>query len=139
MFASSPEELETLLEDAVLLGDEGAVASLFDQGAVLVAGPLVTGPERALAELTKLGYVATTRTVTVQHDTAVVVGDQTVNVSVRTPHGAWRLVATIVRPGNVKRRDLTELTRNLSRGRGESVSPVAAKQSTRSKGRRQPN
>ncbi len=97
MFASSPEELETLLEDAVLLGDEAAVASLFDPGAVFVAGPLVTGPKRILAELAKLGYVATTRTVTVRRDSAIVVGDQAVNVAVRTPHGAWRLVATIVR------------------------------------------
>lgn len=99
MFASSPEELETLLEDAVLLGDEAAGASLFDDGAVLITGPRITGPKQALAELAKLGYVATTRTVTVRRDTAVVVGDHAVNVSFRTPHGAWRLVATIVRPG----------------------------------------
>lgn len=99
MFASSPEELETLLEDAVILGDEAAVASLFDHGAVLITGPVVTGPKRALAELAKLGYVATTRTVTVRRDTAVVVGDHAVNVSLRTPYGPWRLVATIVRPG----------------------------------------
>jgi hypothetical protein len=99
MFAPSPEALETLLEDAVLLGDEAAVASLFDPGAVLITGPLITGPNRALAELTKLGYVATTRTVTVRRDTAVVVGDHAVNISFRTPHGAWRLLVTIVRPG----------------------------------------
>jgi hypothetical protein len=99
MFASSPEELETLLEDAVLLGDEAAVAALFDAGAVLVTGPRITGPKQALAELAKLEYVATTRTVTVRRDIAVVVGDHAVNVSFRAPDGAWRLVATIVRPG----------------------------------------
>ena len=99
MFASSPEELETLLEDAVILGDEAAGASLFAHGAVLITGPVVTGPERALAELVQLGYVAATRTVTVRGDTAVVVGDHAVNVSLHTPYGAWRLVATIVRPG----------------------------------------
>jgi hypothetical protein len=61
MSASSPEELETLLEDGVLLGDEAAVLSWFDEGAVLITGPRVTGPETALAELAALGYVAATR------------------------------------------------------------------------------
>lgn len=97
MFASSPEELEILLEDAVLLGDEAAVGSLFDAGAVLITGPRIAGPEQALAELSKLGYVASTRTVSVRHDAAVVVGDHAVNVSFRAPDGAWLLVATIVR------------------------------------------
>jgi hypothetical protein len=99
MSASTPEELETLLEDAVLLGDEAAVAALFDTGAVLINGPRIHGPEQALAELAKLGYVATTRAVTVRRNLAVVVGDHGVNVSIRAPDGAWRLVAAIVRPG----------------------------------------
>jgi hypothetical protein len=99
MFASSPEELETLLEDAVLLGDEVAVAALFDEGAVLVTGPRITGPTQALAELARLGYVATTRTVTVRRDLAIVIGDHTVNISIRAPDGAWRLAAAIVRQG----------------------------------------
>jgi hypothetical protein len=99
MSASSPEELETLLEDAVLLGDEAAVAALFHEGAVLITGPRITGPTQALAELAELGYVATTRTVTVRRDLAVVVGDHSVNISIRAPDGAWRLVAAIVRPG----------------------------------------
>lgn len=98
MFASSPEDLETLLEDAVLLGDHAAVADLFDAEAVLIAGPVTIGPKQALAELTKRGYVATIRTVVVRRDSAVVIGDDAVNVSVRSPDGAWRLVATIMRP-----------------------------------------
>ena len=44
-----------MLEDAVLLGDEAAVAALFAGGAVLSAGPRITGPEQAPAELAKLG------------------------------------------------------------------------------------
>jgi hypothetical protein len=99
MPASSPEELETLLEDAVLLGDEAAVAALFEPGAVLITGPTITGPEQALAELATLGYVAAVRTVTVRPCLAVVVGDHAVNVSVRAPDGAWRLVAAVMRPG----------------------------------------
>ncbi len=98
MSASSPEELETLLEDAVLLGDEAAVLSLFDAGAVLITGPHVIGPEKAMAELATLGYVAATRIVIERRDLAVIVGDHAVNVSLRAPDGAWRLVAAIVRP-----------------------------------------
>jgi hypothetical protein len=98
MSASSPEELETLLEDAVLLGDEAALLALFEAGAVLIIGPRVTGPERALAELATLEYVAATRTVTERRDLAVIVGDHAVNVSCRAPDGVWRLVAAIVRP-----------------------------------------
>ncbi|GAC1611585.1 MAG: hypothetical protein NVS3B26_25930 [Mycobacteriales bacterium] len=101
MFASSPEELETLLEDAVLMGDEAAVEALFDAAGLVIAGPRVAGPEQALVELTALGYLASTRPVTVRHcvAVAVAVGDFAVNVSFRTPDGAWRLVAAIVRPG----------------------------------------
>lgn len=99
MSASSPEELETLLEDAVLLGDQAAVLALFEPGAVLITGPRVTGPEQALAELASLGYVAATRTVAGRCEVAVIVGDHAVNVSCRGPDRSWRLVATIVRPG----------------------------------------
>lgn len=99
MSASSPEELETLLEDAVLLGDEAAVLSLFEAGAVLITGSRVTGPEQALTELASLGYVAAARTVTGRREVAVIVGDHAVNVSCRSPDGSWRLVATIMRPG----------------------------------------
>ena len=99
MSASSPEELETLLEDAVLLGDQAAVLSLFEAGAVLITGSRVTGPEQALTELTSLGYVAATRTVTGRREVAVIVGDHAVNVSCRSPDGSWRLVAAIMRPG----------------------------------------
>ena len=108
MTASSPEELETLLEDAVLLGDEAAVLSLFDAGAVVITGPRVTGPEHALAELATLGYVAATRTVTERRDLAVIVGDHTVNVSCRAPDGVWRLVAAIVRPRTIRQARRTD-------------------------------
>ena len=97
MYASSPEELETLLEDAVLMGDEAAVTALFHAGAVFITGPRIAGPEQALEELSKLGYVASTRTASVRHDAAVVVGDHAVNVCIRTPDRAWLLIATIVR------------------------------------------
>ncbi len=36
MAAQSPEELEILLEDALVLHDDAAVAALFEEGGVLV-------------------------------------------------------------------------------------------------------
>lgn len=96
MYASSPEDLETLLEDAVLLGDEAAVLSLFADGAVLVTDQGVISPERAAAELIRLGYVASARTVTSRGDVAVVVGEHALNVCSRSPDGAWRVAAAIV-------------------------------------------
>ncbi len=98
MFAPSPEDLETLLEDALLLGDEAAVLALFDAAAVVITGPHISGPRQALAELTALGYVASSRVVTRWRGLAIVVGDDTVNVSCRASDGTWRLVAAIRRP-----------------------------------------
>ena len=55
MFAASPEEPETLLEDTVLLGDQAAVASLSSHEAVLTTGSRAISPEQALPELATLG------------------------------------------------------------------------------------
>lgn len=121
MSASSPEELETLLEDAVLLGDETAVLSLFEAGAVLITGSGVTGPEQALAEFASLGYVAATRTVTGRREVAVIVGDHAVNVSCRSPDGSWRLLATIVRPGDFTRLEFDGLPEPGSGGTPEPL------------------
>lgn len=97
MAAASPEELETLLEDALLLRDEAAVAALFEEGGVLVAGAgCVRSRDRAAEVLLQHDYVASARVVTVVRDIAVVVGDHTVNVSCRGPDKSWRLAATIV-------------------------------------------
>jgi len=97
MFASSPEELETLLEDAVLMGDETSVADLFAAGGVIVTGRRISDPDHALTELVKVGYVATPRTVSVKRNVAVVVGDDAVNVSFRGHDGSWRLLVAVVR------------------------------------------
>ena len=87
-----------MLEDAMLLGDTAAVASLFHRGAVLIAGSVITSPEQALPELAKRGYVASTRTLTMRGDLAVAISEHAVNICGRNPHGAWKLAATILRP-----------------------------------------
>lgn len=59
MAAASPEELETLLEDALLLHDDAAVAALFEDRGVLVAGAgCVRNRHRAAEVLLQRDYVA---------------------------------------------------------------------------------
>jgi hypothetical protein len=97
--AASPEELETLLEDALLLDDDGAVADLFEDRGVLVPGPgRVRGRAHAAEVLSPHDFAASARSVTVVRDVAVVVGDHTVNVSCRGLDRSWRLVVAIVMP-----------------------------------------
>jgi hypothetical protein len=96
-FASSPEELELLLEDAFVLRDDLAAAALFEDGGVLIerTGD-ARGPRHVAGLLAERGYLASPSSVTVISDIAVVVGPQTVNISRRDPHGGWRLVAAIL-------------------------------------------
>lgn len=99
MPAASPEELETLLEDALLLHDDVAVADLFEERGVLVSGfGYVSGRSHAAELLLKHDYVASVRSVTVVRDVAVVVGEHTVNVACRGPDRSRRLAAAIVLP-----------------------------------------
>ena len=95
--ARTPEELEALLEDALVLRDGEALAALFEAGAVLVAGrgrPARGGEEIArLALATWEGdqtYVADPRQVVQARDVALVVAEGGVNVARRGRDGAWR-------------------------------------------------
>jgi hypothetical protein len=95
-FAQSPEELEILLEDAIVLQDDAAVAALFEDGGVLVdKSGCVNGCKRIAHLLSQQGYLASPSSVTVVSNVAIVVGPQTVNVSCRDT-GGWRLVAAIL-------------------------------------------
>lgn len=99
MAAVSPEELEVLLEDALLLHDDEAVSALFEDRGVLVTGPgCTTGRAEAAKVLSERDFFASTCSVTLLHDIAVVVGDNTVNVSCRGPDRKWRLVVVILMP-----------------------------------------
>jgi quercetin dioxygenase-like cupin family protein len=95
--AQTPEELETLLEDALVVGDADTLAALFESGATLVMGvaqPVRGGEAIALAALaTRNGigaYVADPRRVLLARNSALVVTDQGVNVMHRGNDGAWR-------------------------------------------------
>ena len=89
MAAQSPEELEVLLEDALVLQDDAAVAALFADGGVLVErSGCVRGRSQVAHLLAQQDYLAAPCSVTVVSNVAIVVGPQTVNVSCRDPAGA---------------------------------------------------
>ncbi|MDQ1626517.1 MAG: hypothetical protein QOI54_261 [Actinomycetota bacterium] len=102
MTASSPEELEILLEDALILHDAAAVAALFEDRGILVTVPgSVVGPAQVANALEEHTFVASPHSATLVGDIAVVVGDHhTVNISCRGTDRRWRLVVAIVMPGS---------------------------------------
>ena len=94
--ASSPEDLEFLLEDALVLRDGAAAAALFEDGGVLVERSGGVFEPSQVARLLAERYLAAPSSVTVLRDIAVAVGPQTVNISRRDAGGGWRLVAVIL-------------------------------------------
>ena len=95
--AQTPEELETLLEDALVIGDADTLAGLFEEGATLeMSGeqPVHGGEAIAravLARRTGIGaYVADPRRVLLARNSALVVTEHGVNVMQRGSDGAWR-------------------------------------------------
>jgi hypothetical protein len=100
--AQTPEELETLLEDAFVTRDRQAVAGLFEDGAVLgTGGAEVRGGEqiRELAgELWErnVTYLADPRRVLQARDSALVVARGAVNVVRRGGDGMWRYAIALL-------------------------------------------
>ena len=101
--ASTPEELEALLEDAFVLRDRDALTELFDDAAVLAVG---TGRREArggaairrLANELCLGsrtYVAQPRRVVQARDTALVVAERAISVARRGGDG-WRYTISLL-------------------------------------------
>jgi hypothetical protein len=101
--ARTPEELETLLEDAFVLHDEEALPQFFQPGAMLVVGGL---PEahgrrqiaRVAAQLWNLdhSYLADPRRILQVHDTALVLGERAINVVHRGTDGFWRYAISLL-------------------------------------------
>jgi hypothetical protein len=102
--ARTPEELDALLEDAFVLRDPEALASLFEPRALLVAGSgtdQVRGNEEIalLAPVLCSGnftYVAEPRRVVQAHDIALVLATHATNVVRRGPDGAWRYAISLL-------------------------------------------
>lgn len=95
--ARTPEELETLFEDTLVLCDYQALAELFEDGAALVMGHerLARGGEniaRLVLETWKGGhtYIANPQRVIQARDTALIISEQSLNVVRRSSDGTWR-------------------------------------------------
>lgn len=111
--ARTPEELETLFEDAFVIRDREALALLFEEEAVLVAGAgarEARGPDivRIAAAMwdRDITYVADPRRVLQARDTALVLARRGVNVVRRAGDGSWRYAISLL-DGNhtTKRKD----------------------------------
>jgi hypothetical protein len=95
--ARTPEELEVLFEDTLLLRDGRALAELFEAGAVLVAGnePCARGREAIAHWALALwagpdSYVAQPLRVMQARDIALIVAERSINVARRDRDGTWR-------------------------------------------------
>ena len=101
--ARTPEELDTLLEDAFVLRDRAVFGALLDEGAVLAesGGPEARGGDaigRALAELWARDrtYVACPGRVLQAGDTALLVSEAGIHVLRRRGDGAWRAAISLL-------------------------------------------
>jgi hypothetical protein len=94
--ARSPEELEMLFEDALVVGDTDALRDIFEAGAILVtaAGAELRGRD-AIADAC-LGDVVTAPSRILQAGrTALVLGLRSVSVVRRGTDHAWRYAITV--------------------------------------------
>ena len=102
--ARTPEELETLLEDAFVTRDAAALRGMFADGAVLVARDGLR-EARGAEEIARLAtalcegdgtYLAEPRRVLQTRDTALVVAEHAINVVRRGSDGAWRYAIALL-------------------------------------------
>lgn len=102
--ASTPEELETLFEDTLMLRDGQALARLFEDGAVLVAeGRAPGGGDVSIAPLAlarwsgEQSYVADPQSVVQVQELALIVAERSINLARRARDGTWRYVIVFAR------------------------------------------
>ena len=101
--ASTPEELEALLEDAFVVRDRIAAAGLFEDSSVIActATARATRGRAAIAEFVERlwesdqTYVADPQQVLQAGDTALVIGSHVISVARRGP-GGWRYAIALV-------------------------------------------
>ena len=113
--ARTPEELETLLEDAFVLQDLQALAQLFQPGAMLMVGgglPEARGHQQITRVATRLwdlgrSYLAEPRQILQVRDTALVLASHAINVVHRGEDGLWRYAVLLL--------DVEEATATMQR------------------------
>ena len=102
--ARTPEELETLFEDAFVVRDRDAVGALFEAGALLIAAggaAAARGPEQIAQRAVAMWesdrtYVADRAQVLQSRDTALVLAGHGTSVMRRGRDGAWRYVIAVL-------------------------------------------
>jgi hypothetical protein len=108
--ARTPEELETLFEDAFVLRDPEAVAALFEARALLVAGAEARGNEEIVRWAAGVWaddytYVADRSRVVQAHDVALVLAPQGTSVVRRGAEGTWRYAISLLSIDHRERED----------------------------------
>ena len=112
--AQTPEELGTLLEDALMLGDHRALTTLFAPGATLVTDRDPPARGREAIGLLALAtwddehpYIADPRQVVVARDIALIIAEQGIHVAHRDRDGAWQyaIVLQPLKEGKEKERE----------------------------------
>jgi hypothetical protein len=110
--AQTPEELETLFEDAFVIRDRAALAELFEDGAVLVDGPREARGGDQIARLagdmweSDRTYLAEPGRVLQARDTGLIVAERGINVVRRGTDRAWRYsIALLSRDGTTTEED----------------------------------
>ena len=102
--ARTPEELETLFEDAFVVRDRNALGELFDEGALLVTadgrcearGTLEIARTAATIWESNGTYLADPTRVVQSRDTALVVATGAINVMRRGRDGVWRYAIAVL-------------------------------------------
>jgi hypothetical protein len=103
--AQTLEELETLMEDALVLGDGEAVAHLFAAEGVFVAGEsqsearghaAIARLAECIADTAAGRYLAQSWRILQSGDIALLLGDGVINVARRGPDRTWRFVISLL-------------------------------------------
>jgi hypothetical protein len=102
--ARTPEELETLLEDAFVLHDPQALADLFQPAAMLATEAWEARGRRQIARVAAQlwgadrSYLADPRRVLQVRGIALVVSGRAINVVRRADDGSWRYAISLLEP-----------------------------------------
>ena len=132
---STPEELETLLEDAVLLQDGAAMSCLFEPDALLVLDEQpFTGREQIAGSMRELSeaacaYVAWPRRLYQARDVALLLGDGVTGVARRGGNGEWQFVIKLVAVGTANHRRESTQAGTEVRGREDAMYTMVVRMS----------
>ena len=100
--ALTPEELDTLLEDAFVVCDAAAVPELFEAHALVAAGDAASARGGGIAALVAglwaddVTYIPGPRRVLQVNDTALIVTERAISVAHRNADARWRYTIALL-------------------------------------------